>query len=175
MKKYLILIFIFASCNKPPQITYIDNVITKYDTITDYSFGGVDTIYSTTPCDSFTALVRKNDTIYFREVKEVIQTKYITKDSIVFRTPIIQQNIIKNKGQIGSDNINSKTKKGDNITGDGNTVTKPTNKKDRFWLGVLCATGFWYVLGFGLSVLERYVPISAFVVGIIRRFLPNGQ
>ena len=62
---------------------------------------------------------------------------------------------------------------GEKFIGNDNVMT--TKKPDKFWLGVLCATGFFYLLGFGLSVLQRYVPISVFIVGIIRRFLRNGQ
>lgn len=160
---------------KQPQITYIDKIQTQYDTIMLYSDGGLDTIYSSVPCDSFVMVVRKTDTIYIRQIKKEVQTKLVVKRDTVYRTPIVTNNIIKNKGQIGNENINSKTKKGDNITGDGNTITKPINKKDKFWLGVLCATGFFYLLGFALSVLQRYVPVSVFAVTIVRRFLPNGQ
>lgn len=177
IKISFLLLALVVSCNRKvtPTISYIDNTTTKYDTIVLFTDGGVDTIFSSTPCDSFSMVVRKTDTIYIRQIKKEIQTKLITKHDTIYRTPVITQNIIKNKGQIGNENINSKTKKGDNITGDGNTITKPVNKGDKFWLGVLCATAFLYLLGFGLSVIEKYVPVAGFVVGIIRRFLPNGQ
>lgn len=173
----ILLILFVVSCGRKntPQIQFIDKIQTQYDTIVLFTDGGVDTIFSSTPCDSFSMVVRKTDTIYIRQIKKEIQTKLITKHDTIYRTPVITQNIIKNKGQIGNENINSKTKKGDNITGDGNTITKPVNKGDKFWLGVLCATAFLYLLGFGLSVIEKYVPVAGFVVGIIRRFLPNGQ
>ena len=147
MKKYLILIFIFASCNKPPQITYIDNVITKYDTITDYSFGGVDTIYSTTPCDSFTVLVRKNDTVYIREVKKVIQTKLVTKRDTIFR-----QVIINNPQPKKVDN--SVTAKKGGIIGNGNTQT---NNYD-FWKGFFTCF-LIFVIYFALRrTIKSYFP-----------------
>lgn len=173
----ILLILFVVSCGRKntPQIQFIDKIQTQYDTIVLFTDGGVDTIFSSTPCDSFSMVVRKTDTIYIRQIKKEIQTKLITKHDTIYRTPVITQNIIKNKGQIGNENINSKTKKGDNITGDGNTITKPVNKGDKFWLGVLCATAFLYLLGFGLSVIEKYVPVAGFAVGIVRRFLPNGQ
>lgn len=154
MKKYLILIFIFASCNKPPQITYIDNVITKYDTITDYSFGGVDTIYSTTPCDSFTVLVRKNDTVYIREVKKVIQTKLVTKRDTIFR-----QVIINNPQPKKVDN--SVTAKKGSIIGNDNTMT---TKKNNWWWIFLCGMLVMFLIqNLLFRMLKTYFPFLKFL------------
>lgn len=138
MKKILFISVLLFSCGRhnKPQITYIDNIITKYDTITDYSFGGVDTIYSTTPCDSFTVLVRKNDTVYIREVKKVIQTKLVTKRDTVYR-----QVIVNNPQPKKIDN--SITAKKGSIIGNDNTMT---TKKNNWWWIFLAGYLFCHVL-----------------------------
>lgn len=155
MRKYTFIfsVFLLTSCGKKvPQITYIDNVITKYDTITDYSFGGVDTIYSTTPCDSFTVLVRKNDTVYIREVKKVVQTKLVTKRDTVFR-----QVIINNPQPKKVDN--SVTAKKGGIIGNGNTQT---NNYD-FWKGFFTCF-LIFVIYFALRrTIKSYFPFLNFL------------
>jgi len=154
MKRYILILLFFASCNKPPQITYIDNVITKYDTITDFSFGGVDTIYSARPCDSFTILVRKNDTVYIREVKKVIQTKLITKRDTVYR-----QVIVNNPQPKRVDN--SVTAKKGSIIGNDNTMT---TKKNNWWWIFLCGMLVMFLIqNVGFRVLKTYFPFLKFL------------
>lgn len=154
MKRYILILLFFASCNKPPQITYIDNIITKYDTITDYSFGGVDTIYSARPCDSFTILVRKNDTVYIREVKKVIQTKLITKRDTVYR-----QVIVNNPQPKRVDN--SVTAKKGSIIGNDN---KMTTKKNNWWWIFLCGMLVMFLIqNVGFRVLKTYFPFLKFL------------
>lgn len=154
MKRYILILLFFASCNKPPQITYIDNVITKYDTITDFSFGGVDTIYSATPCDSFTVLVRKNDTVYIREVKKVIQTKLVTKRDTVYR-----QVIVNNPQPKKVDN--SVTAKKGSIIGNDNTMT---TKKNNWWWIFLCGMLVMFLIqNVGFRVLKTYFPFLKFL------------
>lgn len=154
MKRYILILLFFASCNKPPQITYIDNVITKYDTITDFSFGGVDTIYSARPCDSFTILVRKNDTVYIREVKKVIQTKLITKRDTVYR-----QVIVNNPQPKRVDN--SVTAKKGSIIGNDN---KMTTKKNNWWWIFLCGMLVMFLIqNVGFRVLKTYFPFLKFL------------
>ena len=154
MKRYILILLFFASCNKPPQITYIDNVITKYDTITDFSFGGVDTIYSARPCDSFTILVRKNDTVYIREVKKVIQTKLITKRDTVYR-----QVIVNNPQPKRVDN--SVTSKKGSIIGNDN---KMTTKKNNWWWIFLCGMLVMFLIqNVGFRVLKTYFPFLKFL------------
>lgn len=154
MKRYILILLFFASCNKPPQITYIDNVITKYDTITDFSFGGVDTIYSARPCDSFTILVRKNDTVYIREVKKVIQTKLITKRDTVYR-----QVIVNNPQPKRVDN--SVTAKKGSIIGNDNTMT---TKKNNWWWIFLCGMLVMFLIqNVGFRILKTYFPFLKFL------------
>ncbi len=154
MKNLIFLLpVILFSCGRhnKPQITYIDNVITKYDTIVDYSFN-LDTIYSTTPCDSFTVLVRKNDTVYIREVKKVIQTKLVTKRDTVFR-----QVIINNPQPKKIDN--SVTAKKGGIIGNGNTQT---NNYD-FWKGFFTCF-LIFVIYFALRrTIKSYFPFLNFL------------
>jgi hypothetical protein len=157
MKKLLIytalltmaVIFVFLqSCNrKTPQVTYINETKTQFDTIISYFDGVTDTLYSTVPCDSFYMVIHKTDT--------------------VFRTPIInnprsRKTIIKNS-QIGDDN--QKSKSGDNINGDaniandkktaGNTNTGEgaTQKDDhkkiqqcRHWIYVVVGMLLWFII-----------------------------
>lgn len=156
MKKILFISVLLFSCGRhnKPQITYIDNIITKYDTITDYSFGGVDTIYSTTPCDSFTVLVRKNDTVYIREVKKVIQTKLVTKRDTVYR-----QVIINNPQPKKVDN--SVTAKKGSIIGNDNTMT---TKKNNWWWIFLCGMLVMFLIqNVGFRVLKTYFPFLKFL------------
>ncbi len=156
MKKILFISVLLFSCGRhnKPQITYIDNIITKYDTITDYSFGGVDTIYSTTPCDSFTVLVRKNDTVYIREVKKVVQTKLVTKRDTVFR-----QVIINNPQPKKIDN--SVTAKKGSIIGNDNTMT---TKKNNWWWIFLCGMLFMFLIqNVGFRILKTYFPFLKFL------------
>lgn len=156
MKKILFISVLLFSCGRhnKPQITYIDNIITKYDTITDYSFGGVDTIYSTTPCDSFTVLVRKNDTVYIREVKKVVQTKLVTKRDTVYR-----QVIVNNPQPKKIDN--SITAKKGSIIGNDNTMT---TKKNNWWWIFLCGMLFMFLIqNVGFRILKTYFPFLKFL------------
>lgn len=156
MKKILFISVLLFSCGRhnKPQITYIDNIITKYDTITDYSFGGVDTIYSTTPCDSFTVLVRKNDTVYIRAVKKVIQTKLVTKRDTVYR-----QVIVNNPQPKKVDN--SVTAKKGSIIGNDNTMT---TKKNNWWWIFLCGMLVMFLIqNVGFRILKTYFPFLKFL------------
>ena len=156
MKRYILILLFFASCNKPPQITYIDNIITKYDTITDYSFGGVDTIYSARPCDSFTVLVRKNDTVYIRQIKKVVETKLVTRHDTIFRQPIVV-----NKGKTVVKTDNSVTAKKGSIIGNDNVMT---TKKNNWWWIFLCGMLVMFLIqNVGFRVLKIYFPFLKFL------------
>jgi len=156
-----------CSRKSAPTIIYQDKIVKSVDTVTIQS-----RVTDTIPCDDFEIYIENevHDTVYLKVLDKVVSVKYVKTTDTVFRETIIVQPTPR-KSVIKTDN-SVKAKKG-SIIGDGNVMT--TKKPDKFWLGVLCATGFFYLLGFGLSVLQRYVPISVFIVGIIRRFLPNGQ
>lgn len=156
--KYLIIVLILVSCGRrsAPQITYIDNVLTKYDTITDFSFGGVDTIYSTTPCDSFTVMVRKNDTVYIRQIKKVIETKLVTKHDTIVRQPIVVQN---GKTTIKTDN--SVTAKKGSIIGNDNTMT--TKKGNWWWIFLAGMLTYFIIQNIGFKALKTYFPFLNFL------------
>jgi len=174
MRKYIFIISIllFASCNrKTPQIIYQDKIVTKHDTI-NVSSKVTDTI----PCDDFEIFIENEirDTVYLKVVNGVITASYRNKDSIIYSTPIInnprprkQINNINsnNKGtQIGSDNVNNKTKKGDNVNGDGNTITKPVTKKNNWWWIFLAGMLTWFIIQNVLfRVLKTYIPILKFL------------
>ena len=165
----IISFILLVSCSRKstPQIIIIDETKTVYDTILSYLDGGTDTIYSTVPCDSFTMVVRKTDTIYIRKISKQIETKLITKRDTIFR-----QVIINNPQAKKIDNsVKTVAKKG-GIVGDGNTQV--TKTKDRFWLGVMACCGVLYGLGIGMKVLSSYLPITNIATSIVKRFLPGG-
>lgn len=129
-----------------PSISYIDKTTTVYDTITDYSFGGYDTIYSHTPCDSFIRVIKNNDTVYIKEVKVKLVTKYVNKRDTIYRTPII------NNPQA---NIKTVAKKG-SIIGNDNTMT---TKKNNWWWIFLAGILTWFIIQNVLfRVLKTYFP-----------------
>ena len=129
-----------------PSISYIDKTTTVYDTITDYSFGGYDTIYSHTPCDSFIRVIKNNDTVYIKEVKVKVVTKYVNKRDTIYRTPII------NNPQA---NIKTVAKKG-SIIGNDNTMT---TKKNNWWWIFLAGILTWFIIQNVLfRVLKTYFP-----------------
>lgn len=140
-----------CSRKSAPTISYIDKTTTIYDTITDYSFGGIDTIYSISPCDSFVQIVKNNDTIYIKEVKVKLITKYVNKRDTIYRTPII------NNPQA---NIKTVAKKG-SIIGNDNTMT--TKNPDRFWLGFFICF-LMFVAYFALRrTAKSYFPFLKFL------------
>jgi len=154
--------FLTGCSRKVAPIIFQDTVITNYDTIELAGDVVMDTIFSRVPCDSFVMVVRKTDTLWIREVKKETKTKLVIKTDTVFRTPIITQNINRNRGQIGNENINSKTKKGDNVTGDGNTISKPIKKTNWFWIFV-CGMGAMFILqNVVWKTVKRYIPILNF-------------
>lgn len=163
----IVLMAIGCSRKSAPTIIYQDKIVNSVDTVTIQS-----RVTDTIPCDDFEIFIENevHDTVYLKVVDKVVSVKYVKTTDTVFRETIIVQPTPR-KSVIKTDN-SVKAKK-NSIIGNDNVMT--TKKPDKFWLGVLCATGFFYLLGFGLSVLQRYVPISVFIVGIIRRFLPNGQ
>lgn len=155
MRKYaFIFSILFASCGKLPQTTFIDNITTKYDTTYIYSDGGVDTIFSRTPCDSFTMMVTKKDTIYIRQIKKEIQTKLVTKTDTVFRTPIINNPQPKKV----DNSVKVKVTKG-GIIGDGNTQTNNYG----FWKGFFTCF-LIFVAYFALRrTIKTYIPFLSFL------------
>lgn len=102
---------------------------------------------------------------------------------------IINNNYINSKNkntQIGDGNVLQEKNKGPAVNGDGNVIPiKPTqsaigdgNKldnrsKDRFWLGVLVASGVIIGLYTGWQIIKRYLPgflPVRLLVGIISKF-----
>lgn len=156
MTKYILILLLFISCSRKsnPQIIYQDKLITSYDTIIDIITGGVDTIYSTRPCDSFTVLVREKDTIYIRQIKKVIETKLVTKRDTVLR------NIIINNPQPKKID-NSVTAKKGSIIGNDNVMT---TKKSSWWWIFLCGMLVMFLIqNVGFRVLKTYFPFLKFL------------
>ena len=142
------IFFVLVGCSRKttPYIVYQDVITTKYDTITDFSFGGYDTIYSHTPCDSFIRVIKNNDTVYIKEVKVKVVTKLVTKVDTVFRTPIINN---------PQPNIKTVAKKG-SIIGNDNTMT---TKKNNWWWIFLAGILTWFIIQNVLfRVLKTYFP-----------------
>lgn len=142
------IFFVFVGCSRKaaPSIVYQDVITTKYDTITDFSFSGYDTIYSYTPCDSFIRVIKNNDTVYIKEVKVKLVTKYVNKRDTIYRQPII------NNPQA---NIKTVAKKG-SIIGNDNTMT---TKKNNWWWIFLAGILTWFIIQNVLfRVLKTYFP-----------------
>lgn len=162
---FIVVAILLVSCGRKqiPQTSFIDETKTKTDTIVSFIDGGTDTIYSTVPCDSFTMVIRKTDTIYIRKIQKETTVKLVIQRDTVFRTPIVTSNIkINNKGgQIGTGNISEKTKKGDNITGDGNTITKPI-KKGSSWIWIFIAGNCcWLIIQNVLyPMAKQFIPFA---------------
>ena len=147
------LLVFFQSCNKPPQTTYIDNTVTQYDTITNYLYNGVDTLYSSVPCDSFIRVIRKNDTVYIRTIKREIQTKLITKRDTIYRTPIVSNTVRKIDNRV--------TAKGGSIIGNENSMT---TKKNNWWWVFLSGMLTWFVIQNVIwKAIKSYFPFLKFI------------
>lgn len=163
-KLLILLLFLIASCSKKTVSQYIETSTTHYDTIDNVVYVAMDTLFSNVPCDSFTQIIREKDTVYIRTVKKVVETKTVIKRDTIYRTPIVNQTVkINNKGgQIGTGNISEKTKKGDNITGDGNTITKPATKKGKSWFWIFIAGNLcWMVVQNVVWPLsKRFIPFA---------------
>ena len=166
MKKLLIytallimaVIFVFLqSCNrKTPQVTYVDQTKTQYDTIISYFDGVTDTIYSTVPCDSFTMVIRKTDTIYIRKIQNKTQVKLVVQKDTVYRTPIVVNN---GKTVVKTDN-SVKAKKG-SIIGNDNVMT---TKKNNWWWIFLAGVLTWALIqNVGFRILKTYFPFLSFL------------
>ena len=114
-----------------------------------------------------------------RKIINNINVNSNNRKSFTTDNSVEEDNSIKagRKSQVGDGNIAQKSKDAANQAGDGNTAPTDNSKKgkSKFWLGVLCATGVLYGLGICLTILEKYFPQFAFFIGILRRFLPNGQ
>lgn len=150
------IFFVLVGCSRKaaPSIVYQDVITTKYDTITDFSFSGYDTIYSHTPCDSFIRVIKNNDTVYIKEVKVKVVTKLVTKVDTVFRTPIINNPQPKKV----DNSVKVKVTKG-GIIGDGNTQT---NNYD-FWKGFFTCF-LIFVAYFALRrTIKTYFPFLKFL------------
>jgi len=147
------IFFVFVGCSRKaaPYIVYQDVITTKYDTITDFSFGGYDTIYSHTPCDSFIRVIKNNDTVYIKEVKVKLVTKYVNKRDTIYRTPIINNPQAK---------IKTVAKKG-SIIGNDNTMT---TKKNNWWWIFLCGMLVMFLIqNVVFRVLKTYFPFLNFL------------
>lgn len=159
MRKYTFIfsfILLISCSKKTPQITYIDETKTKTDTIVSYVDGGTDTIYSAVPCDSFTMVIRKTDTIYIRKIQRETQIKLVTKHDTLIRQPIIVRN---GKTVVKTDN--SVTAKKGSIIGNDNTMT---TKKNNWWWIFLAGMLTWFVIQNVLfRVLKTYFPFLKFL------------
>jgi len=162
-KLLTLVVFLITSCSKKTVPQYIETSTTHYDTIDNIVYVSMDTIFSSIPCDSFTRIIRQKDTVYIRQVKKVVETKTVIKRDTIYRTPIVNQTVkINNKGgQIGTGNISGKAKKGDNVIGDGNTVTKPVKKGSSWFWIFLCGNLCWIVVqSVGFPMLKGINPIA---------------
>ena len=152
------VLFVFMqSCNrKTPQVTYVDQTKTQYDTIISYFDGSTDTIYSTVPCDSFTMVIRKTDTIYIRKIQNKTQVKLVVQKDTIYRTPIVVNN-----GKTKIDNSVKIKAKGGSAIGEGNTVT---TKKNNWWWIFLAGMLTWFIIqNIGFRILKTYFPFMAFL------------
>lgn len=158
MRKYTFIFsfILLASCSKKlPQITYIDESTTKYDTISFTNFN-TDTIYSAVPCDSFTMVIRKTDTIYIRKIQRETQIKLVTKHDTLIRQPIIVRN---GKTVVKTDN--SVTAKKGSIIGNDNTMT--TKKNNWWWIFLAGMLVMFIIQNVGFRVLKTYFPFLKFL------------
>lgn len=152
------IVLILGGCGRKttPSIIYQDVLKTNYDTIVSYVDGGTDTIYSAVPCDSFTMVIRKTDTIYIRKIQRETQVKLVTKHDTIIRQPIIVRN---GKTVVKTDN--SVTAKKGSIIGNDNTMT---TKKNNWWWIFLCGMLVMFIIqNVGFRVLKTYFPFLKFL------------
>ena len=152
------IVLILGGCGRKTthSIIYQDVLKTNYDTILSLIDGGTDTIYSAVPCDSFTMVIRKTDTIYIRKVHRETQIKLVTKHDTIIRQPIIVSN---GKTVVKTDN--SVTAKKGSIIGNDNTMT---TKKNNWWWIFLCGMLVMFIIqNVGFRVLKTYFPFLKFL------------
>lgn len=152
------IVLILGGCGRKttPSIIYQDVLKTNYDTILSLIDGGTDTIYSAVPCDSFTMVIRKTDTIYIRKIHRETQIKLVTKHDTIIRQPIIVNN---GKTVVKTDN--SVTAKKGSIIGNDNTMT---TKKNNWWWIFLCGMLVMFIIqNVGFRVLKTYFPFLKFL------------
>jgi len=152
------IVLILGGCGRKTthSIIYQDVLKTNYDTIVSYVDGGTDTIYSAVPCDSFTMVIRKTDTIYIRKIQRETQIKLVTKHDTLIRQPIIVRN---GKTVVKTDN--SVTAKKGSIIGNDNTIT---TKKNNWWWIFLAGMLTWFIIQNVLfRVLKTYFPFLKFL------------
>lgn len=165
MKKYILILFAFVSCNpKLKQVITETGHSQRIDTVLMWS-DKKDSI----PCDDFqySFVSEKTDTIKVEVVKNIMTVKTVVKHDTIFRDKIIitpAKVVNKNNG-----NIRIKAKDGSAI-GDGNKIDN--RKNDRFWLGVLVTLGIIYLLKIGTGILSTYFPVSAPVISVLKKILP---
>lgn len=152
------IVLILGGCGRKttPSIIYQDVLKTNYDTIVSYVDGGTDTIYSAVPCDSFTMVIRKTDTIYIRKIQRETQVKLVTKHDTIIRQPIIVRN---GKTVVKTDN--SVTAKKGSIIGNDNTMT---TKKNNWWWIFLCGILVMFLIqNLLFRMLKTYFPFLKFL------------
>lgn len=152
------IVLILGGCGRKttPSIIYQDVLKTNYDTIVSYVDGGTDTIYSAVPCDSFTMVIRKTDTIYIRKIQRETQVKLVTKHDTLIRQPIIVRN---GKTVVKTDN--SVTAKKGSIIGNDNTMT---TKKNNWWWIFLCGMLVMFLIqNLLFRMLKTYFPFLKFL------------
>jgi hypothetical protein len=152
------IVLILGGCGRKttPSIIYQDVLKTNYDTIVSYVDGGTDTIYSAVPCDSFTMVIRKTDTIYIRKIQRETQVKLVTKHDTIIRQPIIVRN---GKTVVKTDN--SVTAKKGSIIGNDNTMT---TKKNNWWWIFLCGMLVMFLIqNLLFRMLKTYFPFLKFL------------
>jgi len=152
------IVLILGGCGRKttPSIIYQDVLKTNYDTIVSYVDGGTDTIYSAVPCDSFTMVIRKTDTIYIRKIQRETQVKLVTKHDTIIRQPIIVRN---GKTVVKTDN--SVTAKKGSIIGNDNTMT---TKKNNWWWIFLAGMLTWFLIqNLLFRMLKTYFPFLKFL------------
>jgi len=152
------IVLILGGCGRKttPSIIYQDVLKTNYDTIVSYVDGGTDTIYSAVPCDSFTMVIRKTDTIYIRKIQRETQIKLVTKHDTLIRQPIIVRN---GKTVVKTDN--SVTAKKGSIIGNDNTMT--TKKNNWWWIFLAGMLVMFIIQNVGFRVLKTYFPFLKFL------------
>ena len=169
-KFIIIVLAVFAiSCNRRiPQVIYQEKIVTKVDTVEVVS-NHTDTI----PCADFdiSMLTEQHDTVYVKVVDKQLSVKYIKRTDTVYKqTIIVQPAPLLNFNKTKIDNsVKNKAKKGSAI-GDGNKIDN--RKIDRFWLGVLVATGIFYIIKIALELIKKYFPPSIPFISLLQKFLP---
>ncbi len=85
----------------------------------------------------------------------------------------VSQQSKKGENQAGDGNVNQDNKNAANQAGDGNSAPTDNRSKDRFWLGVLVASGVIIGIYIGWQIIKRYIPgflPVRLLVGIISKF-----